>query len=98
MSSLGWATRDPRRPRNFSLLLTCHDGCKPKAWESQDLTGPVIEQFLTVRRRDYSNLYSMQALEPLLAILAADRGSHPNLFRPSRLRAGIDCWPGSVTI
>ena len=33
------------------------------------LTGPVIERFLTARRRDYSNHYSMQALEPLLAYL-----------------------------
>jgi site-specific recombinase XerD len=33
------------------------------------LTGPVIERFLTVRRRDYRHCYSMQALEPLLAYL-----------------------------
>ena len=33
------------------------------------LRGPVIERFLTARRRDYSNHYSMQALEPLLAYL-----------------------------
>ena len=36
---------------------------------TEDLTGPVIERFLATRRRDYSNLYSMQALEPLLAYL-----------------------------
>jgi site-specific recombinase XerD len=36
---------------------------------TQDLTGPVVEQFLTMRRRDYSNLYSMQALAPLLGYL-----------------------------
>lgn len=33
------------------------------------LTGPVIERFLTARRRDYRNYYSMQALVPLLAYL-----------------------------
>jgi integrase/recombinase XerD len=33
------------------------------------LTGPVIEGFLTARRRDYSNYCSMRALEPLLAYL-----------------------------
>lgn len=36
---------------------------------TQDLTGPVIERFLATRRRDYSNLYSMQALAPLLGCL-----------------------------
>jgi hypothetical protein len=33
------------------------------------LTEPVVERFLTARRRDYRNCYSMQALEPLLAYL-----------------------------
>ena len=33
------------------------------------LTGPVIEGFLTARRRDYSTYCSMRALEPLLAYL-----------------------------
>ena len=33
------------------------------------LTEPVIERFLTARRRDYRNYHSMQALEPLLAYL-----------------------------
>lgn len=36
---------------------------------TQDLTGPVIEGFLTARRRDYSHLYSMRALVPLLGYL-----------------------------
>ena len=36
---------------------------------THDLTGPVIERFLTMRRRDYCNLYSMQALVPLLGYL-----------------------------
>jgi hypothetical protein len=36
---------------------------------TQDLTGPMIERFLTTRRRDYSNLYSMRALAPLLGYL-----------------------------
>ena len=36
---------------------------------TQDLTGPVIERFLATRRREYRGLYSMQALEPLLAYL-----------------------------
>jgi site-specific recombinase XerD len=34
-----------------------------------DLTGPVITQFLTNRRRDYSNHYSLQALGPTLGYL-----------------------------
>lgn len=33
------------------------------------LTAPVIERFLVARRRDYSGLYSMQALAPLLGYL-----------------------------
>jgi integrase/recombinase XerD len=36
---------------------------------TQDLTGPVIEGFLAARRRDYSNLYSVRALAPLLGYL-----------------------------
>lgn len=36
---------------------------------TQDLTVPVVEQFLTVRRCEHSNLYSTQALAPLLGYL-----------------------------
>lgn len=36
---------------------------------TQDLTVPVVEQFLTARRCEHSNLYSMQALAPLLGYL-----------------------------
>jgi len=36
---------------------------------TQDLTGPVIEGFLAARRRDYSNLFSVRALAPLLGYL-----------------------------
>ena len=34
-----------------------------------DLTGPVIEQFLAVRRADYTSHYSLEALEPVLGYL-----------------------------
>lgn len=34
-----------------------------------DLTGPVIERFLAVRRADYSSHYSVKALEPVLGYL-----------------------------
>jgi len=34
-----------------------------------DLTGPVIEQFLATRRADYTSLYSLEALEPVLGYL-----------------------------
>lgn len=34
-----------------------------------DLTGPVIDRFLVVRRRDYTNQYSAQALGPILGYL-----------------------------
>jgi integrase/recombinase XerD len=51
---------------------------------TQDLTGPVIERFLTTRRRDYSCLYSMQALAPLLEYLRRTRlAPEPVLPEPS---------------
>ncbi|MGH3628684.1 MAG: site-specific integrase [Sciscionella sp.] len=51
---------------------------------TQDLTGSVIERFLTTRRRDYSNLYSMQALAPLLGYLRRTRlAPEPVLPEPS---------------
>lgn len=34
-----------------------------------DLTGSVIREFLVDRRRDYRNLYSLQALGPMLGYL-----------------------------
>ena len=51
------------------------------------LTGPVIERFLTARRRDYSYHYSMQALEPLLAYLRRV-GAAPESVAPEPCSGG----------
>ena len=51
---------------------------------THDLTEPVVEQFLTMRRRDYSNLYSMLALAPLLGYLRrTELAPEPVLPEPS---------------
>jgi integrase/recombinase XerD len=51
------------------------------------LTGPVIEGFLTARRRDYRNYCSMRALEPLLAYLRRV-GAVPEAVAPEPCSGG----------
>lgn len=40
-----------------------------RALSPADLTGPVLTEFLVDRRRDYSHLYSLQGLAPMLGYL-----------------------------
>jgi site-specific recombinase XerD len=47
-----------------------------------DLTGPVIERFLAVRRADYSSHYSLEALEPVLSYLRR-QGLVPTVVVPA---------------
>jgi hypothetical protein len=55
---------------------------QPSRWlevqhlKAGDLTGPVIDRFLVVRRRDYTKLYSAQALSPILGYLRRSTRRH----------------------
>ena len=68
---LGYATSSA----TAQLQLAAHLSRWLQAEElgTQDLTGPVIERFLAARRRDYSNHYSLQALDAVAGVLAAGR-------------------------
>lgn len=81
LNAMGYATTSAANKLRLAVHLS--RWLEAQHLELGDLTGPVIDRFLVTRRRDYTNLYSSQALGPILEYLrrigAAPPPSTPSL-------------------
>lgn len=75
LDSMGYATTSAANQLRLAVHLS--RWLEAQHLESGDLTGPVIDRFVVVRRRDYTNLYSSQALGPVLEYLRRVNAAPP---------------------
>ncbi len=75
LDAMGYATTSTAEKLRLAAHLS--RWLEAQHLEAGDLTGPVIDRFLVVRRRDCTKLYSAQALGPMLEYLRRVNAAPP---------------------